>query len=77
MENEYPKILARVRKHARLLVEAAENIDTRAMNTHVFELRELQQEMICLEIVSMMTPEERAKAESEFEAINRLTHAAD
>ena len=67
-ENEYPKILERVRNLARLLVEAAEDIDTRAMRDHIDELLELQQELIAMEIMAMMTPEYRARINEEFTA---------
>jgi hypothetical protein len=49
-EDEYKALLAEVRKYAALVVEAAEEIDTRAMNHHIFELRELQQHLLILEI---------------------------
>ena len=61
--DQYKAILAKVRRHAALVVEAAEDIDTRAMNIHIFELRELQQELICMEIIAGMTDEQRAAME--------------
>jgi uncharacterized protein (DUF433 family) len=51
-EDEYKALLAAVRKHARLVVEAAEDIDTRGMRIHVYELLELQQQLILLEMAA-------------------------
>ena len=65
--DQYKAILAKVRRHAARVVEAAEHIDTRAMNIHIFELRELQQELICMEIIAGMTDEQRAAMEQRDE----------
>jgi hypothetical protein len=61
--DQYKAILAKVRRHAALVVEAAEDIDTRAMDLQIFELRELQQDLICMEIIAGMTDEEKAAME--------------